>query len=90
MTRSQLRAVMRFHLKNFNDEGVAITNDTVHSEVLAEDDGFGAANSKAIYKAAIRWTLSNQGHADRRWPANWMDLAVTELANRLILEDEET
>jgi hypothetical protein len=81
---------MRFHLGNFNDEGVAIRNATVHSEVLAEDDGFGGANSKAIYKAAIRWTLSKQEHVDRRWPANWMDLSVTELANRLILQDEET
>jgi hypothetical protein len=80
----QLRAVMKFHLRNFNDEGVTITNATVHNEVLSDEDGFGAATSKKLYKGVIRWTLKTNGGTDPAWPDNWMDLTVTELADALL------
>lgn len=86
MTIGQLKSVMKFHLKNFNDEGVPINDETIHKDVLSEDDGFGTANSKNIYKALIRRTLKREGHKDKRWPDNWMDLSVGELAPRLIDE----
>ncbi len=84
MTEEQLKKVMKFHLSNFNDEGVEINDDTIHKEVLSEHDGFGSANSKRIYKSAIRWTIIKQGHEDKPWPNNWMDLSVIELASKLL------
>jgi hypothetical protein len=80
----QLRAVMRFHLGNFNDEGVTISDATVHNEVLSDSDGFGAASSKRLYKGVIRWTLEKNDGPDPEWPDDWMDLTVTELANALL------
>ncbi len=84
MTVEQLKEVMKYHLESFNDEGVEISDDTVHKHVLAESDGFGAANSKAIYKAVIRWTLAKQEHRDQPWPRRWMNLSVDKLARRLM------
>ena len=84
MTTAQLCSVMRYQLKHFNDENVAISDATVHDEVLADDDGFGAANSKAVYKAAIRWTLANNGASDPDWPKSWMQMRVDTLAGKLL------
>ena len=39
MTVEQLKEVMKYHLESFNDEGVEISDDTVHKDVLAESDG---------------------------------------------------
>jgi hypothetical protein len=77
---------MKFHLKHFNDENVSITDNTVHDEVLSDDDGFGAATSKNLYKGVIRWTLSTAGEEDATWPDDWMKLTVTELADRLLAD----
>jgi hypothetical protein len=84
VTAAQLRAVIKYHLKNFNDEGVTISDDTTLSDVLDPDDGFGAANSQAIFKAAIRWTLWNADHDDPTWPNNWPSETVAELADALL------
>ena len=84
MTSQQMRAVMRFHLKNFNNEGVKISDDTVHAEVLSDSDGFGGANSKAIYKSFIRWTLWNEDQEDPAWPDDWIDQSVRDLAEALL------
>ena len=88
MTADQLKEVMKFQLKNFNDEGVAIEDGTVHNTVLAEDDGFSpTTSSKAVYRAFIRNTLSRNGGGDPRWPAGWMDLDVKTLADSLMNGD---
>jgi hypothetical protein len=84
MTIDQLKSVMKYHLKNFNDKGGSINDNTVHSDVLSDSDGFGTANSKRIYKALIRRTLKREGHKDRRWPNDWMELSVKKLAPELI------
>ncbi len=84
MTQTQLKAVMKYHLKNFNDEGVPINNDTIHGDVLSDSDGYGHANSKTIYKLAIRWTLRKQGHENKKWPNNWIDMSVNTLAGKLL------
>ena len=84
MTNVQLRAVMIHHLNNFNDEGVEVTEDTLHQEVLSDNDGFGAANSKSLYKGVIRWTLARNGHEDPDWPSKWMEMSVRDLAGALI------
>jgi hypothetical protein len=84
MTQDQLQEVMKFHLSNFNDEGVEINNDTIHSAVLSDSDGYGAANSKYIYRAVIRWTLKKNGHDDKPWPSDWINKSVIELASKII------
>jgi hypothetical protein len=84
MTLEQLKEVMKYHLGNFNDEGVAINDDTLHKQVLSDEDGFGAATSKRIYKAVVRWTLKKQCHEDKTWPSDWMELSVKELAPKLL------
>ena len=84
MTLEQMKEIMKYHLRNFNDEAIVINDDTIHKQVLSDEDGFGAATSKRIYKAAIRWTLRKQGHEDKAWPSNWMDLSVNELAPKLL------
>jgi hypothetical protein len=84
MTENQLRKVMKFHLKNFNDEGVLINDDTIFSTVLSESDGFGAANSKTIFRAIIRWTLKRNGHTDKPWPSDWFNSSVKTLSSKII------
>jgi hypothetical protein len=83
-TNKQVRAVMRFHLKNFNDEGVTINDATIHKTVLSDSDGFGDANSKAIYKAAMRWTFARTQLGDPAWPSDWMDKSVAQLADHFM------
>ena len=84
MTQEQIQEVMKFHLTNFNDEGVEINNDTVHNTVLSDYDGYGAANSKYMYRAVIRWTMKRNGHQDKVWPSDWFDKSVSELASKII------
>ena len=85
MTKDQLKNVMEYQLKNFNDEEVPINNDTIHNQVLSPDDGFSPpTSSQQIYKAFIRWTIRKQNHEDKAWPSHWMDLSVAELADKLI------
>lgn len=86
MNKDQLMEVMKYHLRNFSPEGTEITDDTIHSTVLTDDDGFGSASSKRIYRSFIRWTLKHAGQKDKKWPQNWMELSVSELAEKL-LED---
>lgn len=88
MTVDQLKEVMKFQLRNFNDEHVTIDDSTVHNTVLAEDDGFSpTTSSKAVYRAFIRNTLSRNRAGDPRWPDSWMDLDVQTLAASLIEEE---
>jgi hypothetical protein len=84
MTQQQLQEVMKFHLKNFNDEGVSIDDDTIHHTVLSETDGFDGSNSKNIYRSVIRWTLKKNGHQDKPWPADWFEKSVRYLASKII------
>lgn len=87
MTVQQLKAVMKYQLRNFNDEGVAITDTTVHADVLSDRDGFSAAtSSKAVYRAFIRNTLARNGAGDPVWPREWLLLDVATLASALLGE----
>lgn len=85
MNQNDLESVMLFHLQNFNDEAETLSNDTVHNKVLSTTDGFGAANSKNIYRSFIRWTLKKQKHKDKPWPKDWMDTTVKDLAGKLLI-----
>lgn len=84
MKVTQLIQVMKYHLKNFNTTGNPVTNQTKHSDILRDNDGYGTATSKRIYKGFIRWTLRMNGHEDKAWPQNWMDMTVAELAQKLL------
>ncbi len=85
LTKNQLMAVMKYHLSSFNDEGVEISNSTVHNEVLSADDGATAfTSSKNMYKGLIRWTVDANGGKDKPWPAKWMELSVDELATAIV------
>ena len=84
MTLGQLKEVMKYHLKNFNDEGVDINYSTVHNKVLSENDGFENVNSIQIYQHFIKWTLNSQGLELKEWPENWIDLTVNELSEKLM------
>ena len=84
MNIEQLKKVMKYHLANFNDEGVEINDNTIHNTVLSATDGYGNANSKYIYRAVIRWTLKKNGHEDKPWPSDWFVKSVAYLAGKII------
>jgi hypothetical protein len=84
MTLDQLKEVMKFQLKAFNQNGVGIIDETIHKDILSEDDGFATANSKEIYRSFVRYTLVKNGHLDRPWPDAWMNLSVNILASKII------
>lgn len=84
MNIDQMKNVMKYHLNNFNDEGVDIDDNTIHNQVLSDSDGFGRATSMRIYKAAMRWTLKKEKHKDKKWPQNWMKMSVDSLASKLL------
>lgn len=85
MTQLQLIEVMKYHLTNFNDEGVSpVDENTIHSTILNANDGVGTAHSKNIYRAVIRWTLRRNGHQDKSWPADWFDNSVDYLSSKIL------
>lgn len=86
MNNAQLREVMKYHLKNFSINDVEITDETLHKDILSEEDGIGSANSKRIYRSFIRWTLLQAGEEDKPWPKKWIDLSVADFSTKLIAE----
>jgi hypothetical protein len=76
---------MRVKLDAFNNEGVAVSNETIHSEVLSETDGFkGVGSSAPLYKGSIMWTVWANGGKKVTWPAKWLDMSVLELAEHIL------
>ncbi len=85
MTQGTLRAKMRRYLAPFNDERLAITDDTRHDAILSESDGKSrATSSKTVYHGMVRWKLQQHGQDTARWPSDWMSHTVAELASILI------
>lgn len=85
LTKSNVSAVIRKHLQTFNDEKVEITNDTKLSSVLADDDGLRPSiASSQLFKGIIYWTINKNGGTQVRFPADWLGLTVTELADFII------
>lgn len=76
---------MKVKLQAFNNEGVEITNETIHSTVLSNDDGpkISMASSK-LYRGAIMWTIWANGGKNVKWPTEWMDESVQELAEYIM------
>jgi len=85
VTVDQLKQVMKFHLSNFNDEGVTISDDTIHNTVLSDSDSLTPQTSSMnVYRGLIIWTLSKNGQAIKPWPNDWMESSVADLAQNLI------
>lgn len=90
ITLEALQVNMQELLKPFNNEGVEINNDTVHNTVLATDDGFSAAASSAkFYSGGVQWILWRNGGKKVKFPANWMEQSVSELAEFIISKQPE-
>ena len=87
MENSQLKEIMIYHLKNFSLAGVEVDESTVHGDILSDDDGYGSANSKRVYKAFIRWTIVMAGDEDKPWPEKWMEMSIAQLSNKLIPQE---
>lgn len=81
---TQLKDVMKHYLKSFNDEGVAINDNTKHNSVLSENDLLGNVNSKNLYHDAVRYVLAQNGNPIKVWPSSWMELSVNNLANIIL------
>ncbi len=84
MTIEQLKEVMKFQLQNFSKDERTIDDNTIHGDVLSDDDGFGHVNPVKIYRDAIRFTLKKEGHELKKWPDNWLKQSVSELASQII------
>lgn len=85
ITLEPLMENMRVKLQAFNNEGLEITNETIHNAILAPDDGFKVSqSSQKLYYGAILWTIWANGGTNTKWPPNWMDISVQELAEFII------
>lgn len=85
ITLEPLMENMRVKLQAFNNEKLEITNETIHSAILAEDDGFKPSQSSSkLYKGAIMWTIWANGGKNTKWPIEWMGQSVQELAEFLM------
>jgi|GEM_PF-1094268 hypothetical protein len=79
-----LKQVMKFHLRNFNLQQLAVTDDTVHNAILSNNDGMGGASSQQIYRSLIHWTLLQKDCDSVQWPVDWMSWSVDLLAEKLV------
>lgn len=95
MTQEDVEILMQHHLKDWNDEGVEISPETVHKEVLSATDGYKKMevfSSKNIYQIVVRGAILRRAKKEglsaskavKLWPANWMQLTVRELATRIM------
>lgn len=85
ITLESLVENMKVKLQAFNNEKVDISEETIHNEILATDDGFKPSQSSSkLYKGAIMWTIwANEGK-NVTWPSDWMDQSVQQLAEFLM------
>lgn len=76
---------MKVKLQAFNNEGLEITNETFHKAIVSNDDGPKVSMASAkLYRGAIMWTIWRNGGKNTKWPSEWMDETVQELAEYLI------
>jgi hypothetical protein len=84
MDQDHLHEVMIFHLRNLNRENVDVNLDTVLNSVLSTTDGYGNSNSRNIFRAMMGWTFKKAGIKNKKWPFNWMELSVKDLAAKIL------
>jgi hypothetical protein len=89
ITKKNISAVIRKQLQTFNNEGVTISDDTILSEVLDENDGLRSSiSSMKLFQGIIMWTIVKNGGTQVKFPSDWMDMNVTELAEFIMSKQE--
>lgn len=85
ITLENLMENMKVKLQAFNNEKLDISNETIHNDILADNDGFRASQSSMnLYKGAIHWTVWANGGDKFKFPVGWMGMTVQELAEDII------
>lgn len=81
---------MKVKLQAFNNEKLEINEETIHKSILSDSDGFTSSQSSGkLYKGAIMWTVWANGGKKTRWPSDWMDQTVAELAEFIMSKQTE-
>ncbi len=76
---------MRVKLQAFNNEKIEISNETIHNDILDDNDGFRKSQSSMkLYQGAILWTVRANGGSKFKFPKGWMGFSVKELAEDII------
>lgn len=90
LTLDGLKTAMKEDLlKPFNNEGVEISDSTIHEEVLSDSDGAApSVSSKKLYIGALKWTIWANGGKQVKFPSNWMEKTVAELAEFIISKQD--
>lgn len=85
ITLENLMDNMRVKLQSFNNEKLDISNETIHSDILDDNDGFRPSQSSMqLYKGAILWTVRMNGGTKFKFPKGWVGMTVRELAEFII------
>lgn len=85
ITKDNLIANMIKKMEAFNDEEIEITKDTVHKDVLDEEPGFmNTPSQKQAYADVITNTVHRNGGTAFKWPGDWMEKTVEEIADFII------
>jgi len=90
-TPEQLKKLMLIHLKNFGVYSSPPTRQTVFETVLPNDDGYGTATSRRLFKGTVIRDLINNGHDSghsAKWPRDWVGKNIDTLAPKLLGEKE--
>ncbi len=86
-TLDDLKIIMRHYAAAIsdppNDTYKDISADTIHKNILPVG-GIATATPRRLYKSAVRYALNVNGHDDKKWPSNWLDLSIGTLASKII------
>lgn len=85
-TLIDLKIVMRHYAAAIseppNDTYSDISEDSLLRDLLPEG-GIATATPRRLYKSAVRYALNVNGHDDKKWPSNWLDLTIGQLAPKI-------
>ncbi len=85
LTKTDVARIMRALLKNFATKKIAISNDTLLSNVLGKGDGHAMdSSSDNLFKSLTKWSIARNGGDNRRWPNDWLYFRVDQLAEYLM------
>lgn len=87
MTQQELQNVMLDQLRVdgvLNKVGIEPTEDTIHSDILSQTDGYGTSNSAGVYKSNVEWAIHNNGDEVKSWDSNWLAMTVKGLSATLV------
>jgi len=81
LSESQLRRAMRHYLRVIS--GKPVSNDQPVKKYLPKG-GFGTATPDRIFKSMIKYALHVNRNRIKKWPTNWRDLSINQLAPKLL------